>query len=160
VHEADLSKKTDIAPEPWTIADDWQLMWLGAVPALHSRLCMSIDQEDQVARETYSKFREAMDGVVDFGKRLVALPQNPTGRADEGFTGRIGRYDEGLRVMGSVAECKEFSTSAMMCSHQPEKRHLHAKTLNSLKILLCPLGRRAGQAGFHWRRALFWLPRG
>jgi hypothetical protein len=78
VHEADLSKKTDIASEAWTIADDWQLiMWLVAVPAFHSRLCMSIDNEDQVARATYSKLREAMDGVVGFGWQLVAFPKTP-----------------------------------------------------------------------------------
>jgi hypothetical protein len=78
VHEADLAKKTDSATEAWTIADDWQLvMWLLAVPAFHSLLCMSIDHEDQVARQKYLKLREAMDGFVAFGKQIIALSETP-----------------------------------------------------------------------------------
>jgi hypothetical protein len=38
---------------------------------------MYVDQKDQVARETYSKLRESMDGIVDFGKQLVALTETP-----------------------------------------------------------------------------------
>ncbi len=78
VHEADLLEKTDAACGPWTAVDDWQLiMWTLAVPAFHSRLRMSIDHDDQVARETYSKLREAMNGVTGFGRQLAAFPKVP-----------------------------------------------------------------------------------
>lgn len=53
MHEADLVEKTDTTSGPWTVADDWQLiMWLLAVSAFRSMLGMSIDHEDQVARDT------------------------------------------------------------------------------------------------------------
>jgi hypothetical protein len=78
VHEADLVKKMDSAVKAWTIADDWQLiMWNLAVLAFYFRLGISIDHEDQVARQKYRKLREAMDGFVAFGKQLKALSETP-----------------------------------------------------------------------------------
>jgi hypothetical protein len=79
VHEADLAKKTDIVAQPWTIADDWQLiMWLLAVSAFHSLMRMSISHEDKGATEEYGKLREAMDGFIAFGQQMVALSETPT----------------------------------------------------------------------------------
>jgi len=77
VHNADLSNKTDTSPETWTFADEWQLiMWMMAVLAFHSRLLMSIYPEDQVARETYSNLRAAMDELVNFAKQLLTVPES------------------------------------------------------------------------------------
>jgi hypothetical protein len=77
VHYADLSKQSDTAAEAWTIVDEWQLiMWMLAVMAFHS-LLTSIDHDDEVAHANYLKLREAMDGFVTFGKRLVAFADTP-----------------------------------------------------------------------------------
>jgi hypothetical protein len=78
VHEADLSKKSDTAPEVWGVTDDWQLlMWLTAVPAFHS-LCRSVHHNDRVAQETYSKLIETKDGLVGFARQLLAFPETPS----------------------------------------------------------------------------------
>ena len=78
VHEADLSRRTDTASEPWGIADDWQLiMWLMAVVAFYYQLRMSVDSASAVERAMYKRHRKAMLRHVDFGNKLLAFPKVP-----------------------------------------------------------------------------------
>jgi hypothetical protein len=73
VHNADLSTASN-APEAWTHVDDFQLiMWLLAVPAFYSLLCVSLDDKDQLARQMYEKLSEAMNRCANFGWQLVAF---------------------------------------------------------------------------------------
>jgi len=77
VHYADLSNQTATVADAWAVTDEWQLiMWMLAVPAFHS-LLTAIDHDDDVARATYCRLREAMDGVIIFGKELVAFADTP-----------------------------------------------------------------------------------
>jgi hypothetical protein len=87
VHEADLSKKTDAAPAAWTHVDNWQLiMWLLAVPAFYWLLCLSLNPNDQVAKQRHGRLMKAIDRHAGFGRELVAfskkMPLEPTEMLD------------------------------------------------------------------------------
>jgi hypothetical protein len=78
VHEADLTRPTDVASEAWGIVDDWQLiMWLMAVAAFYYQLRMSVNAASEAERTMYGRHRKAMVGHLDFGNLLVAFPKVP-----------------------------------------------------------------------------------
>jgi hypothetical protein len=78
VHEGDLAGATARVSEAWGIADTLQLtIWLLAVPAFHSLLCMSIDPTDELQRWSHGRLMRAIDGIVDFSKRLLDVPEAP-----------------------------------------------------------------------------------
>jgi hypothetical protein len=94
VHEADLSKKTDSVPKPWTHVDDWQLiMRLLAVPAFFSLLCTSLDPKDEAARQRYGKLRKAMDRHVDFDWEFAAFSKSPPSELPELLNGLLKLMD-------------------------------------------------------------------
>ena len=106
VHEADLSKKTDSLPEPWTHVDDWQLiMWLLSVPAFYSLLCTSLDPKDAAARQKYEKIKKAMDRHVEFGWEFVAFSKAPPSELP-------GLLNSLLKLMDSLKSVATFLDSA------------------------------------------------
>ena len=78
VHEGDLSGPTATASQAWGIADTYQLMiWLLAVPAFYSLLCLSFDPTDEVQRWNHRRLMRAIDGIADFARRLLDVPAAP-----------------------------------------------------------------------------------
>jgi len=113
VHEADLPKRSDSAPEPWGVADHWQLiMWLTVILTFHSRLCVSLDPADQIEQVRYSKLKEAMDGIVHFGKQLLGFPTvSPEMRTKT--------LEDVLEILNRVSSLlKESSNLRILARHQ------------------------------------------
>jgi hypothetical protein len=73
-----------------------------AVPAFHS-LLTAIDHDDDVARATYRKLREAMDGFVIYGKQLVAFADTPPEL-------RIDALQKALQTVASVSAALSVAT--------------------------------------------------
>ena len=75
MHEADLSGPNARASHPWTIVDTFELMmWLLAVPAFYSLLRASLDPRDELQRWNYRRLLRAIDGIVQFSRRLLDVP--------------------------------------------------------------------------------------
>lgn len=74
VHEGDLPNPQESKSEPWTVADNWQLvMWLLSVEAFYCLLRALLDQGNPAWRARHDRLVEAIEKVVTFGDRLLDI---------------------------------------------------------------------------------------
>jgi hypothetical protein len=105
VHQADLSGPSARASHSWTVADTFELMmWLVAVPAFYSLLRGSLDPTDKVQCWNYRKLLRAMDGIGEFGKRLLDVANS--GPAPESQMEAFCSVSASMRAVAAVLKSR------------------------------------------------------